>query len=227
MNQLLGLLSYRGRFHPTKSCRTWPSDQVQRGPAGCARPATWNSLSHPVPFLFCWATREGLSHQMQVETLSPVGGFNPGSSEGSEVGRSLSVTSIPSGGRQNDMPAMTRIPAASENSSATRNRVGGDNVSIRRKALAIVMRNEPINKFCYRGTHLALTSEHLHGSQAFKSRINKNLFLSSVLGSRRNSWLVCLLKYYWHTILQFSNNQTLINFGHVNKILTRIIFKPI
>lgn len=101
------------------------------------------------------------------------------------------------------------------------------------------MSNEPIKESHYRGTHLALTSENLQGSQAFTNRINKNLFISSVLGSRRTSWLVCLLKYYWHSILPFSNNLILIIFGHVNKSLKglfpslfnsiykcSIIFKP-
>lgn len=102
---------------------------------------------------------------------------------------------------QKEVPAVICIPVASENNSATRNRISGDNLLIRRKALATEMSNEPIKESHCRGTHLALTSENLHGSQAFTSRINKHLFISSVLGSRRTSWLVCLLKYYWHFIL--------------------------
>lgn len=186
MKQLLGLLSYSGRFQPTKSlmylAKCLSSEKSIRLPQA-------HQVKQPilVPFPFCRAAREGPSQQAQVDTFSPVEGSIPDSSEGPEVGSCLSVTSIPSGGHQNDVLAMTHTPAASENSSAVRNRIGGDNFPIRRKAFTTEVSNEAIKGFHCRGTHLALTSKNLHGSQAFKSRINKNIFLSSVRGSRRNS----------------------------------------
>lgn len=48
-----------------------------------------------------------------MEIPSPAGGFIPSSSEGSEVGSSLSAASIPGGGHQHDMAAVTGVPLRS------------------------------------------------------------------------------------------------------------------
>lgn len=166
MRQLLGLLSYRGRFHPNKSLpylAKWPSSDRGR--------------THPRPPSLL------PSHQGGAQPAGTSGGLQSRGNKGSKVALSLSVTSILNGGHQNDMPAMTHIPAASEYNSTTRNRISGDSLPVRRKALATERRNKPIKESHYRGTHLALTSENLHGSQALKNRINEDLF--SLINSRQ------------------------------------------
>lgn len=112
MRQALSLLSYRGRFHTTKSLlylAKWPSSERS------SRLSQASLMGQPIlaPFFFCRATRDGPSQQALTEIPSPVGGFIPSSSEGSAVGSSLSATSIPSGGHQHDMAAVTRVPLRS------------------------------------------------------------------------------------------------------------------
>lgn len=123
MRQVLSLLSYRGRFHTTKSLlylAKWPSSERS---SSCPRPASWDNPSWPPFFLLShqgWAEPPGTNGDPQsngrfhpVEIPSPAGGFSPSSSEGPEVGSSLSATSKPSGGHQHDMAAVTGVPLRS------------------------------------------------------------------------------------------------------------------
>lgn len=75
MRQLLDLLSYRGRFHPTKSL-----PYLAKRPRSSGLPQA-SHVGQPIaaPFLFYQAAREAPSHQAPVETLSPTGGSIAGS----------------------------------------------------------------------------------------------------------------------------------------------------